>query len=284
MKIAVLANDTRDVTSLAPVIGEKLKKLGADVVSPSCRYNVADNVFLEVFLGGPARGCDALIVLGGDGTLLAASGVACLYDIPLFGVNLGHMGFLSEAEADLDLDKTLERLVAGDYITEKRMMLEIKVFRDDSLFKEYHALNDCVITKSSFEGMVLINVLVNGKPALTYNGDGFIAATPTGASGYSLSAGGPLVSPDMEAVILTPVSAHSLYSRSLVMSAGDEITVTAERPDGECILSIDGKTGSMSLNKDDSVRICKSNLTTTFIRMNDKSFFNVLDEKLRERK
>lgn len=282
-KIGILANYRRDDEAVRKNIVELLERKGAELVFPQGDYDVTDAEFLKSFLSENSSRCDCLIVLGGDGTILSVARCAAGYGVPIFGINLGHVGFLAEAEPGIDLDRTLTRLMEDDYLPESRMMLRVRVHRGGAVFKEYHCLNDCVVTKKLFEGLIHIDASVDDKPALSYNGDGLIVATPTGASGYSLSAGGPLVSPEMEAMILTPVSAHCLYCRSLVVDAEREILLRADREEGSCVLSIDGKTANLELEKGDEVRISKSDLKTVFIRMNDQSFFHVLSEKLRER-
>ena len=282
-KIGVLANYKRTDSGVERDIISWLRKEGAEVIVPPRNYEVIDQTFLRECLSSEGRDCDCLIVMGGDGTLLSVARQAARFSVPIFGINMGHMGFLAEVEPDDQLYPALKRLLNGDYVLDNRMMLKAEIYRGGELYKEFHCLNDFVLTKKSFEGLVHIDVYVDRKPSLSYNGDGLIVATPTGASGYSLSAGGPLVSPEMDAMILTPVSAHCLYCRTLVIDANREIMLKAEREEGQCILSVDGKTFTLLLEKDDDIRISKSDLSTVFIRFNDKSFFHVLNEKLRER-
>lgn len=282
-KIGVLANYKRAVSSVAENIMAWLKNEGAEVVAPIGEYDITDQSFLYDFLSNEGKGCDSLVVMGGDGTMLSVARQAASFSVPIFGINMGHVGFLAEVEPDEQLYPALKRLLSGDYILEHRMMLRAKVYRGGEVYKEYHCLNDFILTKETFEGLVHIDAYIDGKSSLSYNGDGLIVATPTGASGYSLSAGGPLVSPEMDAMILTPISAHCLYCRTLVINAKREIMLTAEREDGRCILSVDGKTSTLLLSKDDYITIGKSDLSTVFIRLNDKSFFHILNEKLRVR-
>ncbi len=282
-KIGVLANYKRTDSAVERDIIAWLQKEGAEVIVPIRNYEVIDQAFLRGFLSNEGRNCDCLIVMGGDGTMLSVARQAARFSIPIFGINMGHVGFLAEVEPDDQLYPALKRLLSGDYVLDNRMMLKAEVYRRDEVFKEYHCLNDFVLTKKSFEGLVHLEVFVDRKPSLSYNGDGLIVSTPTGASGYSLSAGGPLVSPEMDAMILTPISAHCLYCRTLVIDANREVILKAEKEEGQCILSVDGKTSTLILEKDDDVRISKSDLSTVFIRFNDKSFFHVLNEKLRER-
>ncbi|MGI5873100.1 MAG: NAD(+)/NADH kinase [Bacillota bacterium] len=282
-KIGVLANRKRDVGAVRDEIISYIESKGAVAVAPDGDYDVVDQRFLRAFMEGEARDCECLIVLGGDGTLLSVARQAAYFSIPIFGINLGHLGFLSEVDPGDGLYVAIDRILRGDFTLEERMMLYVRVFRGEKLYREYHCLNDCVLTKRLFEGLVHIDAFVDDKVSLSYNGDGLIVATPTGASGYSLSAGGPLVSPEMEAMILTPVSAHSLYSRSIVIGADRDVMLRADKKDGRCVLSIDGKTSTLTISEKDSVRISKSSLKTTFLRLNDRSFFHVLNEKLRDR-
>lgn len=282
-KIGVLANYKRTGSVVEREVIDWLRNEGAEVIVPPQDYDVIDQSFLCDFLEHHGRDCDCLIVMGGDGTLLSVARQAALFSVPIFGINMGHVGFLAEVEPDDQLYPALKRLLRDDFVLDHRMMLKAEVYRDGALYREYHCLNDFVLTKKFFEGLVHIDVCVDQKPSLSYNGDGLIVATPTGASGYSLSAGGPLVSPEMDAMILTPVSAHCLYCRTLVIDAKREIELKAEREEGQCMLSVDGKTSTLQLKEGDYIRIGKSDLSTVFIRFNDKSFFHVLNEKLRDR-
>lgn len=282
-KIGVLANFKRDRKAVRRNVIFWLEMEGTEVVVPDRDYDVTDQSFLCDFMQKKGQYCDGLIVMGGDGTMLAVARQAAHYHVPIFGINTGHIGFLAEVEPDSRLYPSLKRLLKDDYVLEERMMLRVRVYRGEELFREYHCLNDCVVTKKSFDGLVNIAAYVDGKHSLSYSGDGLIVATPTGASGYSLSAGGPLVSPEMDAMILTPVSAHCLYCRSIVIDANREITLKADREEGRCVLCIDGKTATLLISPKDRICIEKSEMTTGFIRLNDRSFFQVLNEKLRER-
>ena len=282
-KIGVLANFKRDRKAVRRNVIFWLEMEGAEVVVPDGDYDVTDQTFLRDFMQEKGQHCDGLIGMGGDGTMLAVARQAARYHVPIFGINTGHVGFLAEVEPDNRLYPALKRLLQDDYVLEERMMLRVSVYRGKELFREYHCLNDCVLTKKSFDGLVNITAYVDDKQSLSYSGDGLIVATPTGASGYSLSAGGPLVSPEMDAMILTPVSAHCLYCRSIVIDANREITLRADREEGRCVLCIDGKTATLLIHPEDRICIGKSEMTTGFIRLNDRSFFHVLNEKLRER-
>ena len=282
-KIGVLYNYKRDVKELAQKVISYLQAQGAEVFAPSEPYDIVDQSFLKAFFEKNREKCEGIIVLGGDGTLLSVALQASACGLPIIGINGGHLGFLTEIDPADDLPQALNRILNNEYYLEKRMMLKVSLLRRDKMIREFHCLNDCVITKESFDGLIYIDAYSDDKPSLSYNGDGLVVATPTGASGYSLSAGGPLVSPEMDAMILTPVSAHCLYSRSLVIDAERKISLVAAMNENNVILCIDGKTSRMKLVEGDKVLIEKSELRTDFMRFNDQSYFYVLNEKLRER-
>ncbi len=282
-KIGVLANQKRDVEAVHRQIVAYLTEKQCRVTVPDMPYDVVDPDFLARFMEDRGRHCDCLIVLGGDGTVLSVAGQAARFSVPIFGINLGHLGFLSEVDPGEKLFSALSAVVEDRCTSDERMMLRIRVFEGDTLCREYHCLNDCVLSKPSFHGLIHIDAFIDDKASLSYNGDGLIVATPTGASGYSLSCGGPLVSPEMDAMILTPVSPHSLYSRSIVIDADREVLLRADKEKGRCMLSMDGMTSSMPVTANHAVRVSRSSLKTTFLRLNDRSFFHVLNEKLRDR-
>lgn len=283
-KIGVLANYKRDVTSTLQSITSWLTAEDAEVITPEGDYDVVDQTFLHDFLSNEGKDCDCLLVLGGDGTLLSVSRQAACFGVPILGINMGHVGFLAEIEPKgQQLYLYLRRLLDGDYKLEPRMMLKVSVYRDGTPFAEYHCLNDCVVIKTSYYGLIHLDAYIDEKPSLSYNGDGLIVATPTGASAYSLSAGGPIVSPEMEAMILTPIAAHCLYCRSIVIDANHEVMLETNATEIGGSLCIDGKTSVLPLTDKDRVYINPSELKTNFIRFDDESYFQVLNEKLRDR-
>jgi NAD+ kinase len=283
-KIGVLANFKRDVESVQQNVISWLTAENAEVITPEGAYDVVDQDFLHDFLSGVGKTCDCLLVLGGDGTLLSVARQAAFFSVPILGINMGHVGFLAEIEPQGQrLYQSLRRLIDGDFELEHRMMLKVTVHREGELFQEYHCLNDCVVIKNTSYGLIHLDAYIDDKSYLSYKGDGLIVATPTGASGYSLSAGGPVVSPEMEAMILTPIAAHCLYCRSLVIDAGRTVMMEADITEIGGSLCIDGKTSVLPLIQGDCIYIQRSELVTDFIRLNDESYFHVLNEKLRER-
>jgi NAD+ kinase len=186
-----------------------------------------------------AHGLDLAISLGGDGTMLRTVDLVYEVGAAVLGVNVGQMGYLTEVEPQ-ELDQALERLLAGDYEIDERMMLEVTVGSDGPADGRWWALNEAVLEKSRTGRLVRLDVAINGSPFTTYAADGVIIATPTGSTAYSFSARGPIVSPRLRCLLLTPVSPHMLFDRSLVLDADEELdfTVAAER---SVVITLDGR-------------------------------------------
>jgi len=221
-----------------------------------------------------------LMVLGGDGTLLHGARLAAPLDVPIFGVNLGHLGFLTEVAVP-NLYESMECLLAGKYRLEERMMLQASVVRNGHTYEPIVGLNDAVITKGAFARMIMFDTMVDGQLFNTYHADGVIISTPTGSTAYSLSAGGPIVSPNLELMVVTPICPHALWARPLVIAADSEVEVLLHSELGEVMLTIDGQHG-MRLRLGDMITVRKANYRAKFIRLNNQTFFDILKEKLKE--
>lgn len=220
---------------------------------------------------------DAVICLGGDGTILHMAKMATRKGLPILGVNIGTMGFMAELESS-EMDK-FARLASGEYTVETRMMLDVTVHRDRDIICHDICLNDVAITKGSLGRIVHLNVKCDSVTALECGGDGLILSTPTGSTAYSLSAGGPIVEPDARNIIITPVCAHDMISRSIVVS--DKRTVTVQMIKNarrNAFLSVDGGK-AIRMNMGDTAIIKKSHLETKLIRLNDRSFYEILNNK-----
>ncbi|MBO7355990.1 MAG: NAD(+)/NADH kinase [Lachnospiraceae bacterium] len=224
---------------------------------------------------------DCIIVLGGDGTVLQAAREAWRLDIPMVGVNLGNLGFLTEIETS-EMEESFERLIVGDYYTEKRMMLRGEVIKANGEKISGRSLNDIVISRYGGMNQIVLPVYVNGQFLHEYRGDGIIVTTPTGSSGYNLSAGGPIVEPSSDVMVLTSICSHSLNHASIILSADDQIEVRipedsrVERP---IELSFDGSL-RIIIGSGDTVRIRRSEKHTRFIKLNDMNFLETLHKKL----
>ena len=228
------------------------------------------------------RDVDCMIVLGGDGTGLQAARETKKLHIPIIGVNLGTLGYMTEIEP-ANLKESLDRLIAGDYEQESRMMLNGKAYLSDGRTEEGWALNDIVITRSGSLQIIQFNIYVNGQFLNDYKADGMIITTPTGSTGYNLSAGGPLVEPRAKLIVLTPICPHSLNQRSIILSPEDVIEI--EIPQGRegriqtVEASFDG-THVIPLETGDRIRIVQSEKITEFIQLNQVSFLEVLHKKM----
>ena len=223
---------------------------------------------------------DLVICFGGDGTILHMAKAATRKGIPILGVNIGTMGFMAELEST-ELDKLA--LLSGDnYTLDSRMMLDVTVQRDRDIIFHDICLNDVVITKGSVARIVHLSVECDGVQAMECGGDGIIVSTPTGSTAYNLSAGGPIVEPEAKNIIITPICAHDVTSKSIVASDKRVIRVQmVHNARRNAFLSVDGGK-SLRLNMGDVATIKKSHLETKLIRLKDRSFFDVVNAKFRK--
>jgi len=221
---------------------------------------------------------DCIIVLGGDGTMIRAANRLLKYDIPIFGINAGNLGYLTGVEAG-DAEKGLERICNGDFRVQKRMMLEGEINGNyaDS------ALNEVAITRSGVSRMINLAVYVNGALLDVVTGDGLLISTPTGSTGYNLSAGGAVVTPEAQLILITPICPHSLSSREIVVSGEDEISVEIRQnrrgPEVGAVATFDGRA-AIDLNTEDKIVVKRSNYTTKMVQLDERTFFEVLRSKL----
>lgn len=219
-----------------------------------------------------------LFVLGGDGTLLGFARRFAQHSLPILGFNLGNLGFLSEAEPD-NLADAVDRVIAGDYYIEERLMLDAEVVRDGQVLERSVALNDVGIAKGSFSRMITCSVWMDDSYLGTYSGDGVIVSTPTGSTAYSLSCGGPIVWPGLQTILLTPICPHTLTARPMVLPAESVLEVRVSATHQDIGLTIDGQLG-FRLNVDDVIRIRRSPYNTLLIKWQERSFFEVVRKKL----
>ncbi len=248
--------------------GEMVNRLGENIVPLDYKQ-----MFKEL---------DAVIVLGGDGTFLSVARAFFGQNIPLLGFNLGHLGFLMENDVEM-VDEVLTKLLAGDYKIEERMMLEGRVFRNDKQIHNFVGLNDIVVNKGSFSRLIEINVYIEEELFIAYPGDGLIVATPTGSTAYSLSAGGPIINPGIESLIITPICPHMIYSRSIIIGADEEISLEMARPQQKAAITIDGQEG-VALGKKDIIKIRKAAEKTKLIRFADWSYYRLLANRMQQMK
>lgn len=227
------------------------------------------------------KDADCVMVLGGDGTIIQAARELAETGVPILGVNLGTVGFLAEVEL-AHIYKAIDAVMAGRYKLEKRFMLKGSVIKDAKIVYEANALNDIVVARGNLVRAISTTVYIDGNPMSSLHGDGIIVTTPTGSTGYNLSAGGTIILPDAEAFGIHPICPHSLNSRGVITSSAAKIDIDVEwnkrsEPD-EAIVSFDGNKG-IRLMPGDKVQIMKSELTVPFLRINDFNFFESYRKK-----
>lgn len=224
-------------------------------------------------------GADMIVCFGGDGTILHMAKTATRSGVPILGVNIGTMGFMAELESS-ELAQ-LQAIAEGKYTLDQRMNLDVTVHRDRSIIFRDTALNDAVITKGTIARVIHLNVRCDNVQAMECSGDGLILATPTGSTAYSLSAGGPIVEPEAQNILITPICVHSVVSRCIVASEKRVITVTLARNSRRnAFLSVDGGK-ALSLQPGDIVTVRKSELQTKLVRMNNRSFYDAIHTKFK---
>lgn len=265
-KVGLLVNSTKiDTKNLMPQLINWFHGQGWDTV---CEWE-QDSL----------AGIDFVLSLGGDGTVIQAARKAAQFGIPVIGVNYGKLGFLCEVERG-DIYSALKKVLKKEYSIEERLMLIATLVKDGN--KEQHTvLNDIVFSREGKDALVTLQVKLSGEPIASPPSDGLIVSTPTGSTAYSLSAGGPVVSPDVQAIIITPLAAHALSSRPMVVSHNERIDVFLTRGH-ECRITFDGKQTTI-METGDYVKVVKSPIKARFIRLGERSFPKVVREKLRDR-
>jgi NAD+ kinase len=222
---------------------------------------------------------DALLTLGGDGTLLRAARLVADRAVPILGVNLGRLGFLTCCPAS-QLEQALQRLASRDYVAEARMTLDARVAGAKGGEQErWRALNDVVLHKGGFARVVSVRVDVDGETVGHFSADGVVLATPTGSTAYNLSAGGPVVYPTLESILLTPVSAHTLALRPLVLPASSIVTLHANDGPDELLVTVDGQVGR-TFGHGEALIVRRSDHPVSIVRFPEQSFFSTMREKL----
>lgn len=271
-------------------IQEYLRARGAETVCATERFCQAqtspgddENRFAQ-----SVRESQCVLVLGGDGTLLQAARDTFGMDIPLLGINLGTLGYLAEADMQ-DVEQMLDKLLQDQYVREERMMLEGTIYREtdntEKSLRDAYALNDIVVSRCGSLQILTLRIFVNGQFLNAYSADGIIIATPTGSTGYNMSAGGPIVEPGASLLLMTPICPHTLNTRSIVLAPEDEVRI--EIPQGR-----DGQLQTVEANFDgshkitlqtgDSILIRRASKTVGFLKLGSESFLTVLHKKMSE--
>ena len=222
---------------------------------------------------------DLLVVMGGDGTMLGASRLIGEFHIPVLGINFGYLGYLTEFTLN-DLVIALEGLQAGALQIESRMMLEVSVERDGQVIASHRALNEAVVNQGALARMIELECFVNNDFVNNFRADGMIVSTPTGSTAYSLSAGGPIVFPSMDAIVLTPICPHTLSNRPVIIPGDLSVSLTFKKANDVVMLTIDGQRG-VTLEANDKVIMQRSHATFDLVRPAQRNYFEVLRTKLK---
>ena len=269
-KFMILSNSDKDRRgTFSKKVGDYLTEKGAE-----CFYSI-DGMDID-------EDVECVIVLGGDGTMLRAAKKVVDRGIPLMGINLGTLGYLAEVDKR-DVYSALDHLLEDEYILEERMMLRGTVYHNDEVIASDVALNDVVIVRQGRLRVVSFMNYVNGEYLNSYNADGIILSTATGSTGYSLSCGGPIVSPESKAILLTPISPHTLITRSIILTSSDQITVMIgqghEPGAAEASVSFDGDA-YITVHSGDHIVVEKSDKSTKIIKLSGVSFLEILRQKM----
>ena len=270
--------------AILPAVCEQLHGEDVQLILPnqlrSSTHELHDEVMALEYMetSEAVRLADAAVVLGGDGTMLRIARAAAQNELPLLGINVGHVGFMTELEpAELG---EMRGLLDGKYSIDSRMMLHVAVERHGRVVYENDALNDIVIAKGTAFRVVRVGISADGEEVTRFNGDGVIAATPTGSTAYGLSAGGPVIEPSAENLAVIPICAHALAAKSFVFAPERTLAITARCEGGsEVFISADGGQG-FAVRPDDRVLITRSALRTRLIRLKGNSFYRILQQKL----
>ena len=263
-----------DLPAVLRTLGDLAPALNLELCYEEELYNVAGGNRLD-----DPSGLDALLTLGGDGTLLRGARIISPHPVPILGVNLGRLGFLTCCNAD-QLSNALMRFARRDYVAESRMALHARVIDVRGTDRRsWIALNDVVLHKGGFARVVRLTVAANGEPIATYGADGVVLSTPTGSTAYSLSAGGPVVFPTLESILVTPVSAHTLAIRTVILPATAEVTLQADAGPEELLVTVDGQVGTSFLSGE-TLTVRRADRGVLIIRFPGMGFFTTLRQKL----
>ncbi|HHV31201.1 NAD(+)/NADH kinase [Caproiciproducens sp. LBM24188] len=282
MKIAVMPNLSKTNAQLhTERVITKLQGLGAEVLMKSaferCFPDMGVTFYTDFFR--LMEDCDAVIAVGGDGTIIHFARHAAAVEKPILGINVGRLGFVAGLETD-ELD-ALKNLVDGNYTIEHRMMLDIR-FEQDHKTLVYQALNDAVLARGALSRILDFQVNFNNANIGNYRADGLIVSTPTGSTAYSLSAGGPVIDPSLKCILLTPICPHSLMNRPVVFGSESKLSLQAySNYESEIFLTVDGEY-SVRVADHQSIEIARSNQTARIIKLKQDNFYEIVNEKLAE--
>lgn len=278
--VAVISKPLKEeLSTLLPELMLWMKAHGLDPILDPVSGNYTNTARIVPRHLLPAENPELVIVLGGDGTLLSAARVFAKTGIPILSVNLGSLGFLTEVRLS-DLMSTLDGWCRNCFTIDARFMLHSELWREGELFVEHEALNDVVVAKGAIARMGDFRVRLDNQLAAVFRADGVIIATPTGSTAYSLAANGPILVPDVDALVVSPVCPHLLTIRPMVVRGDSRLTVSIEGIPDQTFLTVDGQE-AIALKVGDELRCCRSQHSVKLVRLGDSGFFDVLRSKLK---
>ncbi len=281
--IGVITNSDKDVGfAYTNKLIDSIGKFGGQAILPTKSVTKGmeglDNEVDEI-----CEKCDLIICLGGDGTFLKTARTAYLYNLPILGINLGSLGFLTDIEKG-EIDKAVENIFQNNFVIEERIMLSAKIFKDGKLFAEDVAINDVSISRAGILRILNLSTYIDDNFFDMFPGDGIVVATPTGSTAYSLSAGGPIAEPSSKLIIVTPICPHLLYSRSFVASDERRVKIcVSEGFEHKALVTFDGQK-NYQITGGDYIEIEKAVSTVKILKIHSKNFFTVLRNKIYDRK
>jgi len=287
MKLLILPNYGKDMTEeCMDTICSVLDELGCELVTHPLSRDRFDGCKGAEKLGayGKIEDCDAVVAVGGDGTMMHAAKFAAEAGKPVLGINTGRLGFMAGLEAS-DA-RLISRLVTREYSIQPRMLLDVETIRDGEVISLHHAINDAVVSRGALSRIITLKVHHNGQQAMELRADGLIVSTPTGSTAYALSAGGPVIDPSFKCIEVTPVCPHSLMDRAIIFDSDSELVIEADRrrddyatlPEDLITLAVDGESCG-ELLPGDTIRIRRSAISADFIIIRKQSFANLLMQK-----
>lgn len=283
-KIGIIINLQKEIpTDYITSIINWLKEHNCDVMIPVEIKNKVNSISKSYETKYIYENTDLVIVFGGDGTILGNAREASVFSTPILGVNMGHLGFMTDVEVKDTFD-ALESLINGNYEIEERMMLKIEIINttNNVIKNTFHCLNEVGISRGTLSKMLTLKICINNEYFDSYHADGLLISTPTGSTAYSLSAGGPIINPKINAVLITPLCPHSLSARSLIVSENEVVETRIINSYHDAYVTIDGQIG-YSIEPEDSIIVKKSEFVTKLIKISNRSFYDVLRTKLKER-
>lgn len=281
-RFCIISNTGKDIDGkVAAMVQSSLKGNGLDFEDITSYADIGEE---DSFIDKTklTKDFDCAIVLGGDGTIIRAARELSKIDVPILGINLGTLGYLAEVEYN-EIEEAIRCVIEGNYRIEERMMLTGGIYSAGDYIGCDIALNDVVVSRNGYSRIISTNIYVNDEPVAKYMGDGIMISTPTGSTGYNLSAGGPIVKPNTSVMIITPICSHSMSNRSIVVSDSDEITIevieSKKTRQEEVIVTFDGRSG-IKLGQNDRVVVRRAVERTKLVVVGNRGYFDVLSAKL----